>query len=430
MNSSAANAQPIPLDRIFLDLKNPRHEQYESEAEVIEYLCRDEYVYALAKDIVRVGLNPLELFAVIPTARNGRGSPKTYVVAEGNRRLCALKLLHDPELAPANQRKDFAKLAEKAPSFHEVFGVVFSDKKKIDTWLERIHGGPQGGIGRKPWNAEQKTRHFGDKKNIVAQSVLDYAEKKGFISTKDRKGKLTTAQRYLSNPLLREALGLDSNNPEDISRTRPGNDFDLLVEKFVTDLVDGKVHSRSKSGQIEEYSRELGSMTGLTGARNAPESLSVTAGAGKSRKRAPRKPPPPKHLSFEPEISKRLKSIPSYKLERIYYSICDIGLEDHTPLIAVGVWAFFECLTARCGRGPTTAFPDFLSKSKLNKMGFTERESVSSITQALQRISHYGNTTKHHETSAYFNGEQLANDMETLRELVIKLAEEAKTAGP
>lgn len=343
--------------------------------------------------------------------------------------MCALKLLHDPELAPTSLRKDFAKLAEKAPALHEVFGVVFTDKKRVDTWLERIHGGLQGGIGRKPWNAEQKTRHIGDKKNIVAQRVLDYAEKKGFIAAKERKGKLTTAQRYLSNPLLRDALGLDSNNLEDISRTRPEADFDILVEKFVTDLVDGTVHSRSKSEQIEKYSRELGSTVGISGARSAPESLSVVAGAGKSHKRAPKKPQKPKHIPFESEISKRLKSIPSYKLERLYFSICDIGLEDHTPLIAVGVWAFFECLTARCGRASTTSFPDFLSKSKLNKMGFTERDAVSSISQALQRISHYGNTTKHHETSAYFNGEQLTNDMETLRELIIKLADEAKSAG-
>jgi hypothetical protein len=167
MKNAVANAQPIPVDRIFLDLKNPRHKPYENESEVIEYLCREEYVYALAKDIAQVGLNPLELFAVIPLASNGRRSAKSYVVAEGNRRMCALKLLHDPELAPANLRKDFTKLAEKAPDFDEVLGVVFNDKAKSDIWLERIHNGPQGGIGRRTWNPDQKTRHFGDKKNVA-----------------------------------------------------------------------------------------------------------------------------------------------------------------------------------------------------------------------------------------------------------------------
>jgi hypothetical protein len=430
MKSTVANAQPIPVERIFLDLANPRHKPYETQAEVIEYLCRAEYVYELAKDIAKVGLNPLELFAVLPLASSGRRPPASYVVAEGNRRMCALKLLHDPELAPASLRKAFVKLAEKAPQFDEVLGVAFDTQAQVNIWLERIHNGPQGGIGRKTWNPEQKTRHFGDKKNVVAQSVLDYAEGKGFISADARKGKLTTAQRYLSNPLVRESLGVDSSNIEDISRTRPEGDFDILVEKFVRDLVRGKkVHSRSLQKDIEKYSRDLGATAGISGSRNAPEPLSATTGRGKRKRKVPRKPKRPEHIAYEEEISLRVKNIPSYKLERIYYSICEIGLEDHTPLISVGVWSFFECLTARCGRGATTSFLDFLSKDKLNRLGFSERDSVNSIRQALQRISMYGNTTKHHEKSANFNGEQLANDMDALKDVIQKLAEEAKAVG-
>ncbi len=430
MKSAVANAQPIPVDRIFLDLSNPRHKPYQTQSEVIEYLCRAEHVFELAKDIAKIGLNPLELFAVVPVPASGRRAAISYVVAEGNRRLCALKLLHDPDLAPASLRKDFSKLAEKSPEFEEVLGIVFKDKSEANIWLERIHNGPQGGIGRRTWNAEQKTRHFGDKKNAVAQGVLDYAEKKGFISPEDRKGKLTTAQRYLSNPLIREALGIESSNLEDISRTRPEHDFNVVVEKFVGDLVGGKeVHSRSKKEGIEAYSRSLGTIAGLSGARNAPESLSSATGKQGRTRRVPRKPKRPQHIAFEEEISRKLKSIPSYKLERIYYSICQIGLEDHTPLISVGVWSFFECLTARCGRTASTSFPDFLSKEKLNKMSLGDRDSVNSIRQVLQRVSNHGNTTKHHEKSAYFNGEQLANDMDALKAVILRLADEAKAVG-
>jgi len=303
---------------------------------------------------------------------------------------------------------------------------VFDDKSLVDTWLDRIHGGVAGGIGRKPWNAEQKTRHSGDTKNLLAQTILDYAEKSLFISSTDRKGKLTTAQRYLGNVLVREAIGIDLINPQDISRTRPAEDFDLLLKTFVTDLVSGDANSRANSEAITKYSRQLSALKGLTGKRIEPESLVPARNTTKKSKSSPKKPESPKHISYEEDISDKLKAIPNYKLERIYYSVCDISLEDHTPLISVGVWSFFECLTALCGRITGVAFPDFISKAKLTAMGVSSKDISISIREALQRISGYGNTTKHHHTSAYFHGEQLANDMDTLKEVICKLAEEAK----
>jgi len=425
MANAVAKAQAVSVDRVFLDLSNPRHEPYKNEAEVIEYLCQDEYVYELAKDIVKMGsLNPLELFALIPL-NNKKGSHSAFVVAEGNRRMCAIKLLNDPELAPAKLRKDFKKIAEQSSKISEILGVVFEDKDQVDAWLERIHGGVQGGIGRKPWSTDQKTRHLGDNKNLLAQTVLDYAEKNGFISTEARKGKLTTAQRYLGNAILREAMGIDGSAPQDISRNRPKQDFDLLLKKFVSDLIDGTVSSRSNSDDIKKYSRALAATEGLTGKRGAAESLATSSGS-KKRKKRPSKPEKQKHLPYEEEILNKLKVIPSYKLERIYYSLCDISLEHHTPLISVGVWAFFECLTALCGRNSSTSFLDYLSKDRLNKLGFTDREDVKSLRQALERISEHGNTTKHHEKAANFNGPQLANDMDLLKEVICRLANEAK----
>ena len=99
MASGIEAAEMIKTERVFLDFDNPRHDPMESQEEVIRYLCEDE----LAKDLVIHGLSPLELFALIP--RN-EGKKNAYTVAEGNRRLCALKLLNDPNLAPASMRKN------------------------------------------------------------------------------------------------------------------------------------------------------------------------------------------------------------------------------------------------------------------------------------------------------------------------------------
>src|ERR1700683_2017770 len=102
----------VPVGRIFLSLDNPRHEPLHDEAAVINKLCKTEDVYPLARDIVHHGLNPLERLGLLPLSkRKADSSGATYYAAEGNRRICALKLLHDPDRAPANLRKGFEKLA-------------------------------------------------------------------------------------------------------------------------------------------------------------------------------------------------------------------------------------------------------------------------------------------------------------------------------
>lgn len=415
----------VSVDRIFLDPENPRHVPYENQAEVIEYLCRDEYVLQLAKDISIYGLNPLEILALIPIKEKKNSA--SYIVAEGNRRMCAIKLLNDPDLAPVRLRKDFQKLSERSIKITNVYAVLFDDKPSVKIWMDRIHNGLQGGIGRKTWNAEQKTRDSGDRKNILAQLVLDYAQHNKFISVTDRKNKLTTVQRYLGNAHLREALGVDNSNLESLTITRPRQDFDILLKRFIKDLLSNDVNSRAKSKDILAYARSLGSTRGLSGERTAPDTQEENPSDDKNRRRTkPKKPNRPKHITYEKEISDKLKAIQSYKLESIYYSLCFVELEMHTPLLSVGVWAFFESLTAKIGRQSGTDFASFLQKSKLQAMGFTDNDRRKSITQAVKRLAEHGNTTKHHDTSANFNGEQLANDMDTLKDLICKLADESK----
>ena len=199
-----------------------------TEGEVIEYLCDKEDVWALARDIASIGLNPLERVALIPI----KGQKNAYTMAEGNRRLCALKLLADPDSAPARLRKGFASLAAQRTPPKAFAAVVFDNDEEVRPWLERIHNGAYEGRGRKDWNAEQSQRYSGSNKNKVAQAFLDYAERGGLISATERKGKLTTVQRFLGIEVFREAMGLDQSNPEDLARTRPKADFDIIAQRF------------------------------------------------------------------------------------------------------------------------------------------------------------------------------------------------------
>lgn len=419
----------VPLERIFLNHENPRHEPYETQAQVIEYLCRHEDVPQLARDVVKHGLSPLERFALYLDANSQDNGEATYVVAEGNRRVCALKLLCDPDLAPPDKRAFFERLANGWDAIYELPSVIFEDEADLHLWLERTHHGPQGGIGRKSWNADQKQRHSGGSKNKVALAVLDYAESKGFISVPDRKGKLTTVQRYLGNPLVREAMGLDISDPEEVCRDRPTEDFDLLIRKFISDLTgeNPKVNSRSRKPEISTYAQELTAMEGQSRARIDPEPLaSDIANKGKKeRRRRPGKQRKPARLPYESGIMSKLKAMNSWKLQNLYNSICSISLQDHTPLLAVGVWSFFETLTAKAGRNDSTDFGSFLSANRLQQYGLGDKRKTRTLRDAVARISGFGNTTKHHETAAAFNSDQLANDMETLKELILQCADDA-----
>ena len=86
------SVKEVDLGRIYLDNNNPRHDPINNEAEIISHLIANEGVKPLARHIAKAGrTSPLERIAVV-------AHPKVkgaYVAAEGNRRVCAIKLLAD-----------------------------------------------------------------------------------------------------------------------------------------------------------------------------------------------------------------------------------------------------------------------------------------------------------------------------------------------
>ncbi len=417
--------ESVPVGRLFLALENPRHDPVESEAKAIERLCDKELVLPLARDIRSHGLNPLEQFALVPTHKKGSRSTPSYYVLEGNRRICAIKLLNDPDLAPAPLRKAFEREAKEWVPIKSVRGVVFDRQEDARIWLSRVHNGTQGGVGRKAWDSVQKTRFDGGSKNRAALAVLEYAEKENFVKKGDFEGKLTTAQRFLSNAIFREALGVDQSDPEAIQRNRPKNEFDIAATRFVKDLVAGQsVHSRMNKQEIEDYARQLGASKGISNSRIPPEPLApgLAPKSASPRRSKPKRPPKILHVTYENAIATALNELGNEKLKSIYHSVCTVDLDPHTPLVAIGVWSFFETLTACAGRDERTSIDAFLNKQKIQNYGVTAHLAPH---QAIVRIREHGNTTKHHPEAALFNGDQLNNDVTVLKDVVLACIAEA-----
>lgn len=408
----------VDLDRIFLDQQNPRHKPYEAQSEVIEYLCTHESILSLARDIAANGLNPIEQFALIPDD-NSDAADATYVVAEGNRRICALKLLHDPDLAPAKLRNGFAQAAAGWAGAGQLPCVVFDDREAVDLWLTRIHDGEQGGIGRRKWSADQSARHSGSDKDKLALTLLDYAEKKGLISADERKGTLTTVSRYVTKKPVQEALGVDASDLSKIKLTRPEADFEILMGKFLGDLASGHVNSRAKGAEtFKAYARELEAVP-VSGKGAVVPDLLTRATPTKTGARRRTKLKTRSNLPFDHDIMDALKALDSQKLISIYNSITTVPLNPHVPLVTVGAWAFMESLSALAGRDVTTSFPAFFSAQRLASYGLPTGKAAKAVTAALQSVANSGDVTKHHGTAAHFSGEQLANDMETLKDLIV-----------
>lgn len=426
--------QSIPVEKIYLDLANPRHEEVKSEREAIEYLLREEQVMSLAADIKKNKVSVLNVLALVKE-KNGN-----FTVIEGNRRICALKLLADHSLAPneAIKKKLAGLKGNHVPT--TVNAVVYKSRKdkELLLWRERAHGGPDGGRGQRPWNAEQKARHTGHRKNLLAQHILDYAEAKGWITKEERKNRISTVEKYLANSYFRENLGLEFDDEEfrsDVSQ----EEFDTIVKKFIRDVADKIINTRSGStkDKIVEYVKDLPPVTRRQkkkwsslevdsntedpetsqSSRDEDEDTSKNVDGEGSGRNNP--PPKPTRLERNEELLDLIKD--HSKIASIHHSITTLPLQGHVCLMTVGVWSFLESITGLAGR-KEDSFVAYLSQV-INTPGHGyDRETKKRLKAACERLHNEGNIVKHDNQAGLFSQTQLASDWANLMPVILIVA--------
>lgn len=163
----------IELALLLLSDKNPRLEPSFGETEALTNMIKDqgEKLLVLASDIIENGLNPLDTIAVYPSETYSG----YYEVGEGNRRICALKLLGDPSLIkPINisLHSKFVNLSEKYREQKMIEVGVFDNEEALRHWMEIRHMGEQGGRGLSKWNSIQKARY--GRIQSGSDSLLDF----------------------------------------------------------------------------------------------------------------------------------------------------------------------------------------------------------------------------------------------------------------
>ena len=242
----------IPVDDLTLNFRNPRHNTYSAQEEIIEYLLENEDIIEIAEHIAEHGQSETDIPAVI-------GEGCAYTVIDGNRRVCAVKLLQNPKLSSdVDLQKRFTKIINSA-----IFSIpgemecrVYEDNKDFDVWMSLNHESNQK-ASRKKWNSEQKGRFFKRSVDRLASQLLYYGRKNNLLVDLGNKRITTTLTRYLSTHAVREAMGIVDNR--DLWVSLPETEFKQVSKKFMSDAVTGVINSRigMKIQQREDYGTEL-----------------------------------------------------------------------------------------------------------------------------------------------------------------------------
>nr|WP_319387019.1 hypothetical protein [uncultured Roseibium sp.] len=416
-------------------------------------LLGSEQVIQLALSIAREDANPMDLMGVIE--KKGTGHRKTYVSLEGNRRTCAYMLLLDPERIPvgvANRLatiKKLEKAAANASFTRKRNAILFKSRKQAEPWINIMHVNDNDGRGRRRWSADQRARASGGGRNKKALAILDLAEHLNLSKRSDREKKLTTVQRYIGNPILRQLFALDFDRSNVVLTTRSAGDAVALFSRFMEDVQNNKLSSRKDSEGVAQYAAKLIAELGLGEDRYEARSLMEIMIAGRqssspddespeeddgsededergddgNKSTAPSKPPKRTKIGLDRDLELLFHQISSSKLLSLYQSCGNLALSSHTPVTTVGIWSILETM-AGLHKGVEVGFIEYFNNDRITNAGFPKNAGRKEVRAAIERIALNGNSTKHSLRAANFNGDQLANDIDVLVPFMKKICEE------
>lgn len=213
---AAVKDKSVPVSKLDLDLDNYRLDvSAGSQAEALELLMEKfgDSIVALARDIHRRGeLSPIDQMLVLPVDNR-------YVVLEGNRRLCALRLLNRPALAPEKYKRVFERLAKKYIPITRVQAKVIGNLHEAYEWIELKHKGQGQGEGTVTWGpiakrnflarSQGKITYIQAIDNVLQKWYSDDAELQEMLRTIRHGDHLTNLERILQDRFVKDQLGIE-----------------------------------------------------------------------------------------------------------------------------------------------------------------------------------------------------------------------------
>lgn len=139
----------IKLDKLKLDFENPRLPiQTSTESDIIEWMLADASILEL---MLAIGQNDFFIGEALLVIKD----KDDFIVLEGNRRLTALKILNNPELATIHKRKIEQILDETKERPTNIPCIIFNNREEVLKYLGYRHV-----TGVKSWGILAKAKYL------------------------------------------------------------------------------------------------------------------------------------------------------------------------------------------------------------------------------------------------------------------------------
>jgi len=286
----------LSVTSLLLDHQNPRLPQSGgalTQRQIIDELVTHDSVYELAKDITAQGFFPTEILL-------GVRDSDQVVIIEGNRRLSALKLLINPELAPQTQLEKFRRLSEKAstpviakahvsiaPSREAATPILLSrhTAQQIQSWKRPMQARFYRQLLERGITPEELVQSYGITAGqiqdwIRADAVyrlacsLDFPDEVRAKVQNNRDFPLSTLERLVASQPVRDFLFLKSDPRELLVSTAKPDAFLKAFRRVVSDVATGEIDSR-QANDVENIKTYLQKIADVKPAKKSGGGFSV-----------------------------------------------------------------------------------------------------------------------------------------------------------